>query len=249
MNDRLSKLIKQSLTDYGIYVLWAIGCIFASRIIGLIVRMVFNWGDDAFIQFFNIAGAYVIIMFICGIVAGAEIPAGVRQGISRVESFISESISAVIVSLLAGPSLLILNMIFQILPGSSMVASYWSFSTLVVQFFMYVAAFFVGMFIAILWQRIGWLPTVILIVITVLVTGWIGFNIATINITTTITDVNLDNLGDVIQEIVDNAIEGNQILFAQNHYSSTFIFAIVGIILVFGTATYSMVKKLAVRAI
>lgn len=253
MSAKLLKLIKQDLTEYGIFVLSSIGFIFASWMIELIVRMVFDWGEGTiFIGLFHMGSfvAITIIMFICGIVAGAEIPAGVRKGISRIESFISESVSAVIVNLLIGPLLLILSMVFQILPGTSTVIVEWSIGALVVLFFMYMAAFFVGMFIAILWQRIGWLLTVALIVITVPITGRIGLGVTTTNVTTTAehVDISLDNLGYVVQEVVDNTVEGNQMLFEIN-YNHVAIFVALPIILIFGTATYLMIKKLPVRTI
>lgn len=254
MNDKLLKLIKQDLTEYGLHALGWVGFIFASWIIGLILGVMFDLGEGTtFVGLFGLMsfGAVSLIMFICGIVAGAEIPAGVRRGLSRFDSFTSESVSAVIVNLLIGPFLLILNMIIGILPGASPMITELNFATLVVPFFVYMASFFIGMFIALLWQRIGWLPTIILIVMTVLITGWAGFNSAAIQDTVTVSDieVNLENLGYIIEGVVDQAVEGNLTLFEMGRYSHTTILVAIPAILIFGMATYFMTKKLPVKVV
>ncbi|MCL2559359.1 MAG: hypothetical protein FWE07_02630 [Turicibacter sp.] len=250
MNNRLLKLIKQDLIEYVHFALGSVTFIFASWVLGRVINMIFDFGDNGFfVTIFHTAsfGAATIIMFISGIVAGAEVPAGVRRGISRVESFISESTSALIVSVLIGPFLLAVAMILQLLPRATTFIAHWTMGMFLVQFLMYIAAFFCGMFIAFLWQRIGWLLTMILVVMTVFVTGWLGIRTAATNISIDHLDVNLDNLGYVIEYVVENVVEGNQFLLAQTHDSNVMIFATVATILFFGTGAYLLIKQLPVK--
>ena len=265
MSNRFSRLLKHELMDWAKNISVAILIFIGITILSWIIFRIFGWGDGFHSWgIFNLitTGIVTFIMWIAGIVSGAEVPEGVRSGISRMESFVSKATAAVVVAFLAGPLLFLLNLILSVLPGTLTVYLPFSIDGLAINFLAYIAAFCIGFFIAILWQRIGWLPTLILIFATVIITGWLGLRIFSYHISETavlenvsiqVSDVNLDNLGDFIQEVVDAAIDatvdGNTslIILGFDGFSISGMLATVGAILVFGTGAFVMLKKLPVK--
>jgi len=259
MTNRLGRLLKYELFDWGRSFLWGFVFIIGGWAFSMIFRLIFGWEDSAnFFMLFNIitVGVFVFVMWIAGIVAGSEVPGNVRKGISRMESFVSKMISAIIFTVLIGPFMMLFNFVLTVLPGGTVMAD-WSVVALGMHFLMYMAAFCVGFFIAILWQRIGWLPTLILIVATVILTGFLGIRVMSYNISYNVletvsidvADVTLDNLGDFIQEVVDVAIEGNMnvVWLAEDGYNLAALLTSIGSILVYGTGAFLMTKKLPVK--
>ena len=267
MTSRISNLLKHELKDWGrsigTMLLTAIGFTVMLGAINLFLGADNFYtgardGTNLFV-IFNVVSVGIVAFYIgvAGIVAGSEVPAGVRQGISRLESFVSKFSAAILVALVAGPLLIILNLILQVLPGVSTDSLNWNIASLMAQFLMYVAFFSVGFFISILWQRIGWLPTVIIIVVTVILTGFLGLTAFTSEVSTTlveatrieVVDVTLDNLGDFIQEVVDAAVEGNNniITLGMNSVGIGRVITSLGITLVFGAGSFLMTKKLPVK--
>lgn len=260
MTNRTLRLLKHEL------IVWAKGMgigaafIFGSWTLNLIVNLIFSPGIEnaSFFGLFNVItfGFVSFVMGLSGIVAGSEVPGAVRQGISRMESFVSKMSAAVITSLLVGPSMILLNFILIILPGNAVMA-YWSIAILGIHFLLYMAAFCVGFFIAILWQRIGWLPTLAIILVFIMLTGAFGIAITPYDISASIletisvdvVDVTLDNRDVFVQEVVDVAVEENtNIVFLElDGYNIGSVLASIGTILVFGTGSFLMTKKLPVK--
>ena len=262
MSNRFGRLLKYELFDWGRSILWVFVFIVVSWILGLMLRFAFafGWNDTTnFFMLFNIimVRVFVFVMWITGIVAGSEVPGNVRKGIPRMESFISKMIGTIIFTVLIGPFMMLFNFILTVLPGGTVMAD-WGIGALVTHFLSYMAAFCVGFFIAILWQRIGWLPTLILIFGTVFLTGIIGFSAFSISsfeheildsVNVQVEDVTLANLGDFIQEVVDAAIEGdnNVIIMGMDGTGIRGVLISLGTILVFGTGAFLMTKKLPVK--
>jgi len=259
MNNRILKLIKQDLAEWGQYVLGFIGFIIAGSVVSFLIGiffstdvnfMNFNSGPDGIdlSGIFHLIsfGMFVIVMLIAGIVAGSEIAGSVRKGISRTESFISETISATLVSLLIAPFILLMNMLTNVLSGSS--STFYNtlnvdggLLTLGVQFLVYMAVFFIGFFIAAIWQKIGWLQTLSIIVFTLFATGALGMRT---------TNIVIDEVISIVQDADENVIvEESSILFGQVAQNGmTAVVALVAII-VFGVSTYVIIKSLPVKTV
>jgi len=210
-NVRVRKLIKADLLEYVKYILIFLGLGFAvpvtlsllfgrSGMIGFAVGgFVIDISDfgtinvEGVFNFFSFA-AFVLFLFVSGIVTGAELPSHVRWGGSRSEYVISTVASTVIISAAFAPFLLILNMILNLVFSSESI--FYNFfhigggdiPTLIVQFLMYISLFLLGYCIPLIWQRVGWLITIVLIVALVLTLGFLGINFVvgfeTLNVTT-----------------------------------------------------------------
>ena len=253
LNVRVRKLIKDDLLEYGKYLL---GFFVLGFGVPLILSLLFGTrGNILFIGFqdvnidigdfgrINVEGLFnffsfaffVFFMFIGGIIVGAELPSHVRCGGARGEYFIATIITAVIVSLAYAPVLLLLNMVINLFVSSN--SAYYNIlhigngelSTLLEQFIMYVAIFLLGYCIPLIWQRVGWLITVSMIVIFVLISGILGWNFA-------------------IGFNVFNIVENDDFLGITWDFSYGF-FGIVGLLMiaVLGSGVYLLSKDIPVK--
>ena len=238
-NIRVRRLIKDFLRDYAIHFLWFIGfafflplalnLLFGTAIMTVSIgnfEEVHTWSIFHFATF----GVFVIIMLIAGIEDGYELPRYVRIGISRREYFFATTTAAVIISLLAGPVILMLNLILNLFLGAeSLFYNMSNISTLGMQLFMYIAVFLLGFCGTVLWQRVAWYVAVAVTVVFFVVMSFLGWSFAFIfDIFTFRNDA--DFLG------IDIAIS-NGLLAG--------IAAVM--IVVFGMATYGLIKNVSVK--
>jgi len=186
-------------------------------------------------------GFMTFMMLLHGIIVGSKIPSKVRKGTSRVENFISVAISIAIIGILIYPLLMVLNMILNMITGVPLNISNWNINTLLVQMLTYIAVFYVGMFIALLWQKVGWILALIIIFVTFVA---IPIFMATpfrmtgsVTLTLISTEVLNDGLLGPIETIVYSTPQ---------NYPPMFFLIIV--IIIFTTATFFMMRKLNVKA-
>ena len=239
-NVRVRRLIKEGLLDYGIHLAWFIGF---AILIPLILHILFgmggtinidlgNLGEINIERIFNFAsfGIIVLIMFIAGIEAGYELPQYVRVGIARKEYFLATTTTAVIVSLLAAPMILLLTLISNLLVGSEILLYHpLEISILATQFLMYIALFLLGFCGTVLWQKVEWYIAVGITVAFFIITSFVGWNLAFVfNIFTFRSDD--DFLG------IEIAIS-NGLLTA----------IAMTMIVIFGLATYALIKNTPVK--
>jgi len=198
-NVRIQRLVKSDLKDYGTFFLGFLGLVMGSILINWIFRLFFgmggfqmNVGDinidiytgDVLLEgLFNMISFSVVgfMMFVSGCVAGYELPQNVRRGVARGEYFIGMIIAAIIASLLVAPFVFVVSTISNFLVPSGSIF-YGAFHVsgsgmveLAVQFLMYVALFFMGFFIAMVWQRLGWLLGFIVTAGFLVILAFLGF--------------------------------------------------------------------------
>jgi len=251
-NSRVKRLIKADLLEYVKYLFGFFGL---AVVIPIVLNLLFGTSGEIGIGIgnlnINIAdfgriniggifnfisfGFFVFVMFIAGITAGSELPQHIRVGIARKEYFIATIVSAVIVSLLIAPFVLLLNIIVNslITPGSLFYNTFHigggEISILTMQFLMYTSLFLLGYCGAIICQRVGWLIGVAIIVAVFIILGFLGWNIAI--------GFNMFNLtiGDHWFEIETSSDNG--------------FFSIMGILTtaVLGIGTYMLIKNVSVK--
>jgi len=204
VNRRVKKLLQETLMEYGRYIFGFLAFaiiapivlhfLFGTRVTVLNITYTGNFNDINIEGIFNSAsfGLFAGFIFIAGIVEGYELPQAVRMGISRKEYFTVATVAAVIVSLLIKPLLLLINLIINSFVTSesffyrAFSIGHAGISTLSVQFLIYIMLFLFGLFIAVLWQRIGWQLGVVITIAFLLISsvlGWSmvsGFNILTV---------------------------------------------------------------------
>jgi len=201
LNERVTKLIKADLLEYGKYLLFFLVLGFA---IPVLLNMIFgtsviiigvgsvnieidNFGTiniEGLLNFVSFA-FFTFFMFIGGIITGAYLPTYVRWGVARKEYFTGTIVAAVIVSLAFAPVVLLLNTIINLLVSSG--SSLYNFfhigggeiPVLIGQFLAYVALFLLGYCIPLVWQRFGWhvgMAFIFLLVAFIIISGLYGLN-------------------------------------------------------------------------
>jgi len=260
-NVRIQRLVKSDLKDYSTFFLGFLGLVMGAILLNWIFRLFFGMGGfqmnvgninidihtgDVLLEgFFNMVSFSVVgfMMFVSGCVAGYELPQNVRRGVARGEYFISVVIAAVIVSLLAAPFVFVVSTISNFLVPSGSIF-YGAFHVsgsgmveLAVQFLMYVAVFFMGFFIAMVWQRLGWLLGLIVTVGFLVVLGFLGFVSSAIVTPFVFLDVfNVTRIGEYWFEFQwDVAANGMFALLA------------IGMMVVFGIGARLLIKNVAVK--
>jgi len=247
-NQRVKKLLQETLMEYGRYIFGFLGFaiiipIVLHFVLGTHVRIfdityVGNLNDINIEGIFNFAsfGFFAFFIFIAGIVEGYELPQTVRKGISRKEYFTVAIVAASIVSLLIKPLLLVINLIINSFVSSESLF-YRAFSigsgglsTLTVQFLIYVMLFLFGLFIAVLWQRVGWQIGAGITVAFFLISSILGWNIANwFNLFT----VTTSDYWFEVEWALSNGIVG--------------IIAMI-MIAILGLGTYTLIKNVTVNA-
>jgi len=204
LNERVRRIVREDLLEYGKYILFflvlgfvipfLLSQIFGTRIVVMdFVDGAFNidLGDFGSVNIdgvFNFVsfGIFSVFMFIAGITGGVELPQNVRWGVARNDYFTATVISAIIVSLIFAPVMLLFNTIINLFVSSGSVFYNFfqigggEFPVLVFHFFTYVALFLVGYYIPLVWQRFGWyiwLAFIILLVLLIPISGILGLNI------------------------------------------------------------------------
>jgi len=235
MTNRTLRLIKYELFDWGRSFLMGFGIIALWIVPLILLSVTFGWEIFRSLNIIFTIGKFVFIMWISGIVAGAEVSGNVRKGISRIESFVSKMSSALVgCFIISGPFMMLLDLILTFLPGNiENGAGEWSIAILGAHFLICMATFCMGFFMAILWQRIGWLPALAIICGFVILAG-VGIAGMAINI-----PINF------IQEVVDIIVIGSTNIDVDGHNIGEVLVSI-GTILVFGAGSFLMIKKVPV---
>ena len=131
-------------------------------------------------------GSFILIMTISGIVTGAELPMNVRRGVARDEYFKATLIAAISISVILTPISFIANRLISLIVSSSLgsgnvVNNLWTDNLLT--FVMYVLLFIVchllGYFIAMIWQRFGWVVGVVCVIIILGALGIVNLGFGT----------------------------------------------------------------------
>jgi len=251
-NVRVRRLLKNDLLEYAKHFGWFMIIVIGSSLLNLAIKFFAGRGFNFDITFFGSDfdlreidfsgivnmisfGGIAIVMFIAGIVGGAELPSYVRLGASRKEYFAATTLGAIIISLVVAPAVLSLNAIINLLAGTenflynSLLIANGDIAVLAAQVLMYVALFLTGYSIAMIWQRVGWLFGLIAGFIIVIVTGLFGWGVGGFFNTFTIV-------------IEDYWFEVNWML------SSGFI-AVMALVQIeiFGTLTYTLLKNVPVK--
>ena len=247
-NTRVKRLITDDLLEYGKHLLWFLGFVIGILMIlnifvGINVVMIRNIRDFLDINvgvtligtgiFSFVSSGFLVFMFISGIVTGYELPQHVRQGIARGEYFIGVTIAAIIVSLLIAPLILLVNMIFNLFVTIEGVFYHLfqmgggEISLLIAQFLMYIALFLLGFCIAIIWQRVGWQLGVAFIVLLLMISSFLGWNIV--------------NGFNVFNVTFDNYLFEIEWAFSTGFFIGVIMIAILGII------AYMLIKKVPVK--
>ena len=119
-------------------------------------------------------GSFILMMAISGIVTGAELPMNVRRGVARDEYFKATLIAAISISVILTPISFLANRLISIIVSSGNVVNNLRTEN-ILTFVMYVLLFIVchllGYFIAMIWQRFGW---VVGITCAILIFGILG---------------------------------------------------------------------------
>lgn len=174
LNPRVNKLIKDDLLTYA----KMFGGFLAGILILLSVLSMINIGPTD-VDGYNFGLSLIIIMFIAGIVAGAELSMYVRQGISRIEYFKATLIVAIIVSVMIIPFALIANRLINWITGSeSLIYSvrYDNLLSLVIHILSFIVFFLGGYLISMIYQRFGWFLGLIITIFVLLATGVVSWN-------------------------------------------------------------------------
>jgi len=200
LNPRIQKLIKDDLRDYA----KAFGIFFAIALIIVVVLTILfsminiestvaaiNIEDiqdvaSEITNFLNTTNIFNIInliglmvmMFISGIVVGAELPMHVRQGVARNEYFKATLVGAIIVSIALLPLSLIGNAFINLLTGSGMIYNLRTDSllTMVMYILWFIVFYLIGYLIAMTYQRFGWVIGAITMLTGLAVVGVIGWS-------------------------------------------------------------------------
>jgi len=257
-NTKVRRLLKDDLIEYAKHFVGFIIFMLIIGLINLMFHLFIGWDiyvptldsvniegieldTDFFRNFFTAISFSVIsvVMFICGTVSGAELPANVRKGIARIEYFTATITSGVIVAFLIAPLLLIINAINNLIFSSESIF-YNAFllgnselPLLGAQFLMYIGLFLVGYSIALVWQKWGWIIGLAFgLAIGIFVLGISIFN---------------SNIGGIIGFIVilaDTDYWGNTIL----HLPSGPLAITASILIaIFGAITYILLKNISVK--
>lgn len=245
---RLLQLIKIDLSEWFYQGFWFLAGAFGIATLAGILNFIAetgSWftnsnGNNSLFFIFSSAsiGVFTLLMFIAGIVDGSETGASVRQGISRREHFLSVSTSAIIISIIVIPALFLLHMILSIFDNSAHEFILPQFSGIITQILIYMASYFIGMFISLLWQKIGWVLTLVLLFGTIILSITATFGVTNYVVTTTITEIE-----NVVENEVIHAIETG----ANNLINSIPTLVPAGIIAIFGTVCYLIVKNLRIK--
>ena len=198
LNPRVQRLIKDDLWDYA----KAFGIFFAiSFIVITVLVIVFSMTnivvaiegvDIEGVQYaaseitnflntsniFNVINLFglMIMMFISGIVAGAELPMHVRQGIARNEYFKATLIGAIIVSIIIIPLALVANSFITLISENVMVGLNGdSLLTIIMYILWLIVVYLIGYFIVMIYQRFGWMVGVLVTVVVLVMFGVISW--------------------------------------------------------------------------
>ena len=256
-NTRVQKLIKDDLLEYGKQLLCFIGL---GLLFGLGIPLLINlfFGiqtgvldiqiedldvglNFAVIFSFITAGFFAVTIFTAGIVAGYELPQHVRKGIARKEYFISTVTAGIIVILAIFPSLLFLNMAVNLFSGSENIfynlfnMGWGNIANLISHLLMYMTLFSLGYFVAVYWQRVGWLIALASIIGTLIVLGFLGWNIPTIP--------DAPFIGFSFHSEYGFSIEG----FVFNFSNNSFVISTITMIGILSASTYAMVRNVTVK--
>ena len=183
LNPRIKRLIKESLLDYAkvLGVFFSIGLIIGLILLALLTMAFIT--DEPFavdISFIMIGlSSLVVTMFIAGVVTGAELPMHVRQGVARNEYFKATFIAAVMVSTLLLP----VNWLIRVIAdGVNVTDSLRSdyLLILVIYALIFMTAYLLGHFIAMVYQRFGWMIGVCVTILILMVLGVISWHSNTI---------------------------------------------------------------------
>jgi len=204
LNSRVKRQIKDVLVDYakylgGFFVVSLIVITLLRVVLSMInigaaleaadldnieytVSEIINFLDD--VNIFNLLNLFglTLVMFISGIITGSELPAYVRKGVARNEYFKGTLIGAIIVSIALIPFSLIANQLVNLIAGSeNAIHNAYHLGNgdllITVMYIPFIIAFHLaGYFIAMIYQRFGWLIGVIITVFALLVTGIISWN-------------------------------------------------------------------------
>jgi len=184
LNVRVKQLIKEVLVDYAkVFCMLFSIALFASLIlIGFLTIVVHasvydTIGTNVVIEIIGFAG-FIFVMFISGIVSGAELPMYVRLGIARNEYFKANLIGAIIVSIILMPIPFLADWLLSLVVSSRNVIAH-SISDNLLGFAMHVLLlilfYLTGHFIAVVFQRFGWFVGVIVIILILTTSGMISW--------------------------------------------------------------------------
>jgi len=252
LNVRVRRLLKDDLLSYTIHFAGFILVLFAIMLINNILYLFFGFGSPtvninvnnreldinflrSLITFISF-GAISMVMFISGIVAGAELPANVRKGIARIEYFTATFLAGIIVSFLISPIFLGINAIINLFVSSealfynSLLIGDGSLPLLGAQFLIYIAVFLIGYSITMIWQRFGWIVGLAISFIILSTTGIIGFNIGR------------------IFSIFELIVEDYWLELSWQHSNGSLAIMGLSLAIVFGALTYILLKKIPVKA-
>ena len=177
LNSRIKKLIKNDLLVYAKYV----GGFFTILLVMTVLISTVFTIEAMEIGVFNIF-SLMITMLISGIVTGTELPMRVRQGIARNEYFKATMLEAVIISIVLIPLTFAVNQLISSVTGSDSMMYHMShlesnsLLIMVMYILWFIVSFLLGYFIAMIYQRFGWLIGVIVSVFALLVTGIISWD-------------------------------------------------------------------------
>lgn len=174
LNPRVNKMIKDDLLTYA----KMFGGFFAGILILVSVLSMINIGP-ADVDGYNFGLSLIIIMFIVGIVGGAELSVYVRQGISRIEYFKATLIGGIIASVILIPFVSLANRLINLITGSeSLIYSvrYDNLLSLVMHILSFIVFFLGGYLISMIYQRFGWFVGLIITIFVLLATGVVSWN-------------------------------------------------------------------------
>jgi len=172
LNERVRQLIKEILLDYA----KVFGVFLAISLLSILILIFLPTSTTEITIGIISFGAFIIVMFIAGIVSGAELPAHIRTGIARNEYFKANLISAIIISVILMPISFILDFVLRDFRN----VLYNSISDNLLGFTMHILLlilfYLIGYFIAMIFLHFGWFIGVIVIVSTLAITGIVSWS-------------------------------------------------------------------------